>query len=311
MVALTRRARAAGPAARRSSATCSRPARGYRDGPFASEAELRELVDIAEQSELIEAGEREMIHSVFELGDTLVREVMVPRTDLVSIERRTTLRSAMSLFLRSGFSRVPGGGRGPGRRPRRRSTSRTSPGACTRTRAGRPHEPVDDVMRPALFVPDSKPADELLREMQRDAEHVAIVVDEYGGIAGLVTLEDLVEEIVGEIADEYDREEPDVEELGDGAYRVRSRLHVDELGELFGLELEDEEVDTVGGLLAKALGRVPIAGAQRRGRRARPHRRPLRGPAQPARDRARAACRGSRPERRAEPRRAGPESPPS
>jgi Mg2+/Co2+ transporter CorC len=116
-------------------------------------------------------------------------------------------------------------------------------------------------MRPAHFVPDSKAADELLREMQRDAGHVAIVVDEYGGTAGMITLEDLVEEIVGEIADEYDRDEQDVEELPDGAYRVRSRVHVEDIGELFGLELEDEEVDTVGGLLAKALGRVPIAGA--------------------------------------------------
>jgi CBS domain containing-hemolysin-like protein len=120
---------------------------------------------------------------------------------------------------------------------------------------------VEEVMRPAHFVPDSKAADELLREMQRDAGHVAIVVDEYGGTAGMITLEDLVEEIVGEIADEYDRDEHDVEELPDGAYRVRSRVHVEDIGELFGLELEDEEVDTVGGLLAKALGRVPIAGA--------------------------------------------------
>jgi CBS domain containing-hemolysin-like protein len=236
------------------------PGPGYRDGPFASEAELRELVDIAEQSELIEAGEREMIHSVFELGDTLVREVMVPRTALVSVESGTTLRSAMSLFLRSGFSRVPVVGEGLDdvrgvvylKDVARRMHEDPVRG---------PGEAVDVVAREAHFVPDSKPADELLREMQRSANHVAIVVDEYGGTAGMVTLEDLVEEIVGEIADEYDHEEPDVEKLGDDAYRVPSRLHVEDLGELFGLELEDEEVDTVGGLLAKALGRVPIAGA--------------------------------------------------
>ena len=235
------------------------PGRGYRDGPFASEAELRELVDIAEESELIEADEREMIHSVFELGDTLVREVMVPRTALVAIERGTTLRSAMSLFLRSGFSRVPVVGEGlddvRGVLYLKDVARRLHEGSMGDT--GR----VDQVMRPAHFVPDSKAADELLREMQRDAGHVAVVVDEYGGTAGMVTLEDLVEEIVGEIADEYDRDEQDVEELGDGAYRVRSRMHVEEVGELFGLELDDEEVDTVGGLLAKALGRVPIAGA--------------------------------------------------
>jgi CBS domain containing-hemolysin-like protein len=239
------------------------PGPGFRDGPFASEAELRELVDIAEESELIEAGEREMIHSVFELGDTLVREVMVPRTALVSIEAGETLRSAMSLFLRSGFSRVPVVGEGLDdvrgvlylKDVARRLHEDPTHG---------PGQPVDAVMREPHFVPDSKAADELLREMQRDAGHVAIVVDEYGGTAGMITLEDLVEEIVGEIADEYDRDEHDVEELPDGAYRVRSRVHVEEVGELFGLELEDEEVDTVGGLLAKALGRVPIAGASAR-----------------------------------------------
>ena len=236
------------------------PGPGFRDGPFASEAELRELVDIAEESELIEAGEREMIHSVFELGDTLVREVMVPRTALVSIEAGETLRSAMSLFLRSGFSRVPVVGEG---------LDDVRGVLYLKDVARRLHEdpmhgpgqPVDAVMREPHFVPDSKAADELLRDMQRSAGHVAIVVDEYGGTAGMITLEDLVEEIVGEIADEYDRDEHDVEELPDGAYRVRSRVHVEEVGELFGLELEDEEVDTVGGLLAKALGRVPIAGA--------------------------------------------------
>jgi CBS domain containing-hemolysin-like protein len=239
------------------------PGPGFRDGPFASEAELRELVDMAEQSELIEAGEREMIHSVFELGDTLVREVMVPRTALVSIEAGESLHSAMSLFLRSGFSRVPVVGEG---------LDDVRGVLYLKDVARRLHEdpvhgpsqPVDAVMREPHFVPDSKAADELLREMQRDAGHVAIVVDEYGGTAGMITLEDLVEEIVGEIADEYDRDERDVEELPAGAYRVRSRVHCEEVGELFGIELEDEEVDTVGGLLAKALGRVPIAGASAR-----------------------------------------------
>jgi CBS domain containing-hemolysin-like protein len=236
------------------------PGRGYRDGPFASEAELRELVDMAGERKVIEADERQMIHSVFELGDTLTREVMVPRTALVSIDHGTSLRAAMSLFLRSGFSRVPVVGDGlddvrgiiylkdVARRLHERPESAAG-------------ETVEKVMRDPLFVPDSKPVDDLLREMQRDAGHVAVVVDEYGGTAGLVTLEDLVEEIVGEIADEYDRDEADVEDLGDGGFRVRSRLHVEEVGDLFGLDLDDEEVDTVGGLLAKALGRVPIAGA--------------------------------------------------
>jgi CBS domain containing-hemolysin-like protein len=127
--------------------------------------------------------------------------------------------------------------------------------------AGR-SEKAEAVMREALFVPDSKPVDDLLRQMQRDAGHVAIVVDEYGGTAGLVTLEDLVEEVIGEIADEYDVDLSDVEKLGLDEYRVRARLHIEELGELFGARLHDEEVDTVGGLLAKALGKVPIAGAE-------------------------------------------------
>jgi CBS domain containing-hemolysin-like protein len=237
------------------------PGRGFRDGPFASEAELRELVDIAQETKLIENEQREMIHSVFELGDTVVREVMVPRTDLVAVERGTSLHHAMSLFLRSGFSRVPVVGE---------NLDDVFGMVYLKDVARRLHadpdaggrETVDQVMRPAQFVPDNKPVDDLLREMQRHAGHVAVVVDEYGGIAGLVTLEDIVEEIVGEIADEYDREEADVEPLDDGSYRVGARVHIEDVGELFGVELADEDVGTVGGLLAKTLGRVPIAGAK-------------------------------------------------
>ena len=236
------------------------PGRGLRDGPFASEAELRDLVDRASETQLIEAGERKMIHSVIDLADTLAREVMVPRTDVVSVERGTTLHSAMTLFLRSGYSRVPVVGEGLDdllgilylKDVARRLHEQPDSG---------PRQAVETVMRPAVFVPDSKPVDDLLREMQH-AGHAAIVVDEYGGTAGLVTIEDIIEEIVGEIADEYDRDEPEVEEAGDGVKRVPSRLHLDELGELFGLEIDDEEVDTVGGLLSKALGRVPIAGSR-------------------------------------------------
>jgi len=238
------------------------PGRGMRDGPFASEAELRELVDMAQATDLIEAGERRMIHSVIDLADTLAREVMVPRTDVVSIERGTPLHDAMSLFLRSGYSRVPVSGDGQddllgilylkdvARRLHDQPDAASS-------------QQVEGVMRPPVFVPDSKPVDALLREMQH-AGHAAIVVDEYGGTAGLVTIEDIIEEIVGEIADEYDLDEPGVEHLGAGTHRVSARLHLDELGELFGTEIEDEEVDTVGGLLAKALGAVPIAGSQAR-----------------------------------------------
>ncbi len=238
------------------------PGKGFREGPFASEAELRDLVDrAAEESQVIEEDERRMLHSVFELADTIVREVMVPRPDMVYLERQTTLRQGLSLALRSGFSRIPVVGEDKDdvlgvlylkdlmRRVFDNSSAENA-------------EYVDSLMRPAVFVPDSKPVDDLLREMQLTQSHIAIVVDEYGGTAGLVTIEDLVEEIVGEIADEHDRERPPIEWLEDGVARVSARLGVEELGEFFGKPLNDEDVDTVGGLLAKHLGRVPIEGSE-------------------------------------------------
>ena len=237
------------------------PGRGYRDGPFSTENELRELVDLASESAVIEAGERRMIHSVFDLGDTLVREVMVPRTDMVTISRGTPLAKAMNLFLRSGFSRVPVIGESVddllGVLYLKDVTRRLHEDGVA---AG--DEPVESLMRPAVFVPDSKPVDDLLREMQRDLGHVAVVVDEYGGTAGLVTIEDILEEIVGEIVDEYDRESPGIEKVDEDTYRVSARLSIDEIAELFGVEIDEEEVDSVGGLLAKALGMVPIPGAR-------------------------------------------------
>jgi CBS domain containing-hemolysin-like protein len=236
------------------------PGRGFRHGPFASEAELRAVVDLAEKDALIEDDERRMVHSVFELGDTIVREVMVPRTDLVVIERYKTIGQALTLALRSGFSRIPVTGE---------NEDDIVGIVYVKDLAQRVHtdrdaekEPVTTALRPAAFVPDTKPAGDLLREMQRDRNHVAVVVDEYGGTAGIVTIEDILEEIVGEITDEYDHDErPPVEKLGNGAYRVTARLDIGDLGDLFGLELDDEDVETVGGLLAKALGRVPIPGA--------------------------------------------------
>jgi CBS domain containing-hemolysin-like protein len=241
------------------------PGRGFREGPFATEAELRALVDIAEQHSEIEAEQRRMVHSVFELGDTLVREVMVPRTDMIFIERGKTLRQALALALRSGFSRIPVVGE---------NTDDVLGIVYLKDLAGRVHEHqagesvelVESVMRPATYVPDSKHADELLRDMQAQRIHLAVVIDEYGGTAGLVTIEDILEEIVGEITDEYDEDREPVEWLGEpgdlaAGARVTARLGLDELGELFGRELEDEDVETVGGLLAKLLGKVPIPGA--------------------------------------------------
>jgi CBS domain containing-hemolysin-like protein len=234
------------------------PGKGFREGPFASEAELRDLVGRAQRSGVVEAAEREMIESVFDLGDTIVREVMVPRTDVVVIERGKTVRQALNLLLRSGFSRVPVIGE---------STDDVLGVAylkdlVKKERAeGGGSLKVEEAMRPARFVPESKPVDELLREMQSELGHIAVVVDEYGGTAGLVTLEDLVEEVVGEITDEYDREAPAVEALPDGSLRVTARLPVEDLEDRYGVQLPHEDVDTVGGLMASLLGRVPIPGA--------------------------------------------------
>ncbi|MFN8044768.1 MAG: hemolysin family protein [Dermatophilaceae bacterium] len=235
------------------------PGKGFRDGPFESESELRYLVDIAGDSDVIEAGERKMIHSVFELGDTLTREVMVPRTDMVVLDEDRTARQGLNLMLRSGYSRVPVVGEDTDdilgilylKDVARRVTVDPAGAAV----------PVPELMRPAFFVPESKPADDLLTQMQRDQIHVAIVIDEYGGTAGLVTIEDILEEIVGEIVDEYDREDPEIEDLGEDRWRVDATMHIDDLADHLGVEIEDDEVDTVGGLIGKLNGRVPIVGS--------------------------------------------------
>jgi len=236
------------------------PGRGFPDGPFGSQVELRELVDLAEQRGVVEHGERDMIHSVFALGDTIAREVMVPRTEMVWIEAPKTLQQALLLFLRSGFSRIPVIGESVddvlGVLYLKDVIRRTQSGDPAATGAA-----VSEVMRTATFVPESKPVDDLLSEMQAARTHLVIVVDEYGGTAGLVTIEDILEEIVGEITDEYDVERPPIEHLGDGSVRVTARLPIEDLGELFGVELPEDEVETVGGLLAQTLGRVPIPGA--------------------------------------------------
>ena len=230
-----------------------------QEGPV-DRAELRGLVDYLERRNGIEPGERDMVRSVFELGDTIVREVMVPRTDMVFIEADKTVEQALSLALRSGFSRIPVVGEnkddviGIAYLKDLVARSREHPEAET-------VEKVESVMRPATFVPESKPVSVLLQEMQARQIHLAIVIDEYGGTAGLVTIEDILEEIVGEIADEYDQERPLVEWLGPGRARVTARLPVTDLEELFGVSIEAEDVETAGGLLAHALGRVPIAGS--------------------------------------------------
>lgn len=236
------------------------PGKGFREGPFNTEADLREMVDIAEADSLIEDDERQMIHSVFELSDTFAREVMVPRTDMVFIERNKTLRQALSLGLRSTFSRIPVIG----------ENSDDVVGVIYlkdivkrvfEYREAEQQESVEDLMRSAYFVPDSKQVDELLRDMQAARVHMAIVIDEYGGTAGLVTIEDILEEIVGEIADEYDNVAPEVEKLSGGGFRVMARMNIDDFADLINADIDSEveDVDSVVGLMAKKLGRVPIA----------------------------------------------------
>ncbi|MEC3916118.1 hemolysin family protein [Nocardia sp. CDC160] len=234
------------------------PGKGFRNGPFASEIELREVVDLAGERGVVDADERRMIQSVFELDTTPAREVMVPRTEMVWIEAEKSAAQAMSLAVRSGHSRIPVVGENVDDILGVVYLKDLVPYA-DRSRKVK----VRQVMRPAVFMPDSKPLDALLDEMQRRRNHMSLLVDEYGGIAGLVTIEDILEEIVGEIADEYDKDEiAPIEQIGSGRYRVSARLPVDDLGELFGMQIEDEDVDTVGGLLAHALGRVPLPGSK-------------------------------------------------
>jgi CBS domain containing-hemolysin-like protein len=224
---------------------------------FSSEEQLLSMVDEAAEADVLEQDDRQLIHSIFEWGDTVVREVMVPRTDMQTIDDDTPLADALAEFLRSGHSRIPVVGKDADEvfgvlylRDVVRHTSEKGRALTAR-----------DLARPAEFVPESKKADDTLRQMQRNSIHLALVVDEYGGIAGLVTLEDLIEELVGDISDEYDRETPDVTHLGGGVFRVSARLPLDELGDLFGIELDDDEVDSAGGLLTKTLGRLPEAGS--------------------------------------------------
>ena len=240
------------------------PGKGFKSGPFSTEAEFRDLVDQASESGFVEESEREMIHSVFDLGETLVRELMIPRTEMVWIESGKNLRQALSLALRSGFTRIP---------VIADNLDNVVGIAYVKDLAKRVHEKreaeqnenVEQHLRKATFIPETKTAAELLKQMQRDQIHMAVVVDEYGGTAGLITIEDILEEIVGEIADEYDDDETEeIEWLSEVKARVSARLHVEDFAEKFETEFTDDEiqdVDSIGGLLAKQLGRVPIPGS--------------------------------------------------
>ncbi|HRP99968.1 MAG TPA: hemolysin family protein [Terrimesophilobacter sp.] len=231
-----------------------------RSSSFSSEEQLLSMVDEATEHAILEQEDRELIHSIFEFNDTVVREVMVPRTDMVVIDANESIGAAMALFLGQGVSRIPVIGDDVDtvlgviylRDVARLSYERPLDSEKTT---------VAELARQALFVPESKKADDMLGQMQLESNHLAMVVDEYGGIAGLVTMEDLIEELVGDISDEYDRTLKDVVELGEGRFRVSGRLPVDELGDLFGIELDDDEVDSAGGLLTKVFGRLPEEGS--------------------------------------------------
>ncbi|MDZ4827791.1 MAG: hemolysin family protein [Actinomycetota bacterium] len=232
------------------------PGKGLKQGPFVTEEEIRQMADAAAEEASIESGERELIHSIFEFGDTVVREVMLPRPDMIAVEADATVDEGIALSIDAGKSRIPAFD----------DTTDNIVGLVflkdlvARSSAGEGSEVVRQSLRPAHFVPESKRVAELLREMQTEKFHMAIVVDEYGGTSGLVTMEDLLEEIVGEITDEYDEDEPQVERLGEGRLRVPGRTPIDEVNELLDVELPQDEWDTVGGLVFNTLGHVPSEG---------------------------------------------------
>ncbi|MDQ1435275.1 MAG: magnesium and cobalt exporter, family [Actinomycetota bacterium] len=232
------------------------PGKGMRHGPFTTEADILTMADVAAQEDTIETEERELIHSIFQFGDTVVREVMLPRTDMVAVEADATVDEAIAMAIEAGKSRLPA----------YEGTYDDIVGLVflkdlvARSAAGEGAEPVRASLRSAHVVPESKRVAELLREMQTEKFHMAIVVDEYGGTAGLVTMEDLLEEIVGEITDEYDVAEPVVEKLANGVLRVPGRTPIDDVNELLDADLPRDEWDTVGGLVFNTLGHVPIEG---------------------------------------------------
>jgi CBS domain containing-hemolysin-like protein len=232
------------------------PGRGLKEGPFVSEADLRSMAEVGHEEGTIERDEKELIHSIFEFGDTIVREVMVPRPDVQAIEADKTLRDVQALVLQHGYSRIPVF----------QDDLDTVVGmvyakdVLKALHQGKHDMPLADIVREARFVPESKRVADLLREMQKEKFHIALVTDEYGSVSGLVTLEDLLEELVGEIADEYDTDEPEIEQVSEGVYRVDGKMPIDEVNEMLDIELPDEEWDTVGGLLLGLMGEIPDEG---------------------------------------------------
>jgi putative hemolysin len=234
------------------------PGKGLKEGPYITEQELRASAEVASEEGVIEEEEKELIHSIFEFGDTIVREVMVPRPDVIAIEDTATLRDVQALVLEHGYSRIP---------VFHEDLDDVvgvvfAKDVLKAMHQGNADMPLTDICRPARFVPESKKVADLLREMQKEKFHQALVTDEYGSMTGIVALEDLLEELVGEITDEYDTDEPDVVEVGDGSYRVSGKTSIDDVNDLLDAELPDEEWDTVGGLVLDLFGKIPEAGEE-------------------------------------------------
>jgi CBS domain containing-hemolysin-like protein len=234
------------------------PGKGLRQGPFVSETEIRSMAEVGSEEGSIEVEEKELIHSIFEFGDTIVREVMVPRPDVVAIEDDKTLRDVQALVLTHGYSRIP---------VYHDDLDDVlgfvfAKDVLKALHQGQVDMPLRDIVRPAHVVPESKKVADLLREMQRERFHIALVTDEYGSVTGIVSLEDLLEELVGEITDEYDRDEPQMAQVGDGVYRVSGKTSIDDVNELLEADLPDEEWDTVAGLVLDLFGKIPDAGEE-------------------------------------------------
>jgi CBS domain containing-hemolysin-like protein len=232
------------------------PGKGLREGPFVSEGDIRSMAEVGHEEGSIHEDERELIHSIFEFGDTIVREVMVPRPDIIAVEDTDSLREVQALVLEHGYSRLP---------VYREDLDDVigvvfAKDVLKALHQGQAEIPLADIVRAPHWIPESKKVADLLREMQREKFHQALVTDEYGSVTGIVSLEDLLEELVGEITDEYDRDEQEVEVVGDGVYRVSGKTSIDDLNDELGAELPDEEWDTVAGLVLDLFGKIPDNG---------------------------------------------------
>jgi putative hemolysin len=235
------------------------PGKGMSEGPYVSEEMILAIADTAAEEDVIEHQERTLIHSIIDFGDTVVSDVMIPRPDMVAVESHASISDVVDIAIAAGFSRIPVYGQGIDDivgvvlvKDLMRSV-----------REGHEESPVADILREAIFVPESKKVSSLMREMQATKQHLALVVDEYGGTAGLVTLEDVIEELVGEISDEYDADEETPEQLADGTLVVPARMTIDEVNDLLGdSELPQGDWDTIGGLVYSQLGHIPTEGEE-------------------------------------------------